>query len=256
MLGKIMKKIVMMAGLSLAVVLLAAMAAPAKAQMDVGVEVGDWFKYEVAVTEWESEEEFLWEGYMGPLTLADNETNFILYTVTDITPGDAGANVTFEVTYDWKNGTVTYADNVQNVSTANTQPFIIGANMTEGELVIAAYSFFGTDMPDRNIDETFDLENPNATRATNSLAFSIELFSSPYDYEYWWDQETGMRVYYMNHAEVSFGTPYTYTVEWRLEDSSVDGLLIPDLTGPILLLTIMSITVPVALLHRRRKRVI
>lgn len=38
----------------------------------------------------------------------------------------------------------------------------------------------------------------------------------------------------------------------ELVDSSVDGLLIPDLTGPIILLTIMTITVPIVLLRRRK----
>jgi hypothetical protein len=249
-----MKKIVVIAGLSM--LLLVAMAAPAMAQMDVGVEVGDWFKYEVAVTQWESTMEFLPPGYMGPLTLADNETNYILYNVTDITTGDGGDNVTFAITYDWKNGTVTYANSVQNVSTANTQYLIIGANMTEGDMVSDEYDLFGTLMDARYLGEPIDLVNPNATRATNVLEYSYEFFGSPYEYYILFDEATGMRVYYENHgdvAEFSTQAAYEYTVKWELVDSSVDDLLVPDLTGPLLLLTLMSITVPVALLHRRKK---
>ena len=253
-----MKKILLIAGLS--ILLVVAMAAPALAKEDVGVQVGDWFQYEAKITQWDTEMEFLPEGYLGPLTLADNQTDSIIYTVTAITPDTVGDNVTFEITYNWSNGSVTYANMVEQVATTDTNIFIIGANMTEGDMVSDAYSFMGFfDYPARYITSTQDLENPNATRETNVLEYSINMFGSDYDYVYWWDAITGMRVYYENHGvagEINEQPAYTYTVEWRLVDSSVDGLLIPDLTGPILLLTIMSITVPVALMHRRRKTVI
>jgi hypothetical protein len=253
---KIVKKITLIAGLSM--LLLVAMAAPALAKEDVGVQVGDWFKYEVKVTQYESEGPF--PPTYSPLTLADNETNSITYNVTDITLGDGGDNVTFAITYDWKNSSITYATMVENVSTADTTLMIIGANMSEGDMVSDMYSFMGMqDIPARYLNESIMLENPNATRETNVLNYSMSLFDSPYDYTFLWDKATGMRVYYENHgdvAELNVGVTqpaYIYTVVWELVDSSVDGLLIPDLTGPILLLTLMSITVPVALLHRRKK---
>jgi hypothetical protein len=256
-----MRKILLWAGLSM--LLLVAMAAPAVAQLDVGVEVGDWFKYETAVTYWESTMEFLPDGYIGPLTLAENQTNYILYEVTDITPDAAGDNVTFSITYNWKNGSETYGTTVETVSIANTGIFMIGANMTPGEMVSDEWDFLntGTIYPARYIDETIDLVNPNATRETNVCNYSIDLFGGLYDYIFFWDKITGMRVYYENRGDVpeidfGMGTPqpaYIYIVKWELVDSSVDGLLVPDLTGSLLLLAIMSITVPVALLHRRKK---
>ena len=248
------KKIVLLTLFS--VFLLSAMTVPALAQpLDVGVQVGDWFKYEAKVTEWESTMEFLPEGYIGPLTLAENETNFILYTVTDITPGDGGDNVTFSITYDWKNGSVTYGTNVQNVSTANTQIFMIGANMEEGEMVSDTWLFFGmVEYPARYINETIDFVNPNATRETNVLEYSIVLFGAPYDYIFYWDKVTGMRLYYENHGDVpaiEAQPPYVYTVKWELVDSSVEDLFIPELTGPIMLLTLIAITIPIVL-HKRK----
>jgi hypothetical protein len=254
------RKTILIAGLSM--LLLAAMAAPAMAKEDVGVAVGDWFQYEATITQWDTEMEFLPEGYLGPLTLADNQTDSIIYTVTDITPDDAGDNVTFEITYNWMNGSVTYATTVETVSTADQTIFMIGANMTEGDMVSDTFDFLNMgffDYPARYITSTSDLPNPNATREINVLGYTIDIMGSIYDYVMWWDRITGIRVYYWNHGEVGAIDPqpaYTYTVEWRLVDSSVDGLLIPDLTGPILLLTIMSITVPIALLNRRRKRAI
>ena len=101
-----MKKI--LPAILFSVFLLSAMTAPSLAQsLDVGVSVDDWFKYEAKVTQWTSDDPFLPEGYEGPLSLAENETNFILYTVTDITPVDGGNNVTFTITYNWKNGSTT-----------------------------------------------------------------------------------------------------------------------------------------------------
>jgi hypothetical protein len=249
------KKIVLLTLFS--VFLLSAMTVPALAlPLDVGVQVGDWFKYEAKVTQWESEMEFLPPDYIGPLSLAENETNFILYTVTDITPGDGGDNVTFSITYDWKNGSVTYGTSVQNVSTANTFIFMIGANMTEGEMVSDEWDFLGTGFiyPARYINETIDFENPNATRETNVLEYSIDIFGSPYDYLFYWDKVTGMRLYYENHGDVvAFGDQdaYVYTVKWELVDSSVENLIIPDLTGPIMLLTLIAITIPIVL-HKRK----
>jgi len=257
-----MKKIAVFAVLS--ILLLAAMVAPATAKLGVGVKVGDWFKYEAKVTQWVSTMVFLQDGYIGPLSLYENQTDAIWYNVTDITPGDGGDNVTFTVQYDWKNGSVTYATVVENVSTANTAIFMIGANMTQGDMVSDTFDFLNLGMfqyPARYINTTFNFTNPEATRETNNLTYTLpNLLGASYDYVIHYDRITGMRLYYWNHGnvpEIAFGDPpqpaYEYTVVWELVDSSYPGLLIPDLTGPILLLTLMLMTIPIVLLHRRRK---
>jgi hypothetical protein len=83
--GKTMKKIALISVLSL--LLLSLMIAPVMAgPTDVVINVGDWFKYEAKVTQWVSTDPFLPDGYYGPLSVADNQTNSILYTVTAITP--------------------------------------------------------------------------------------------------------------------------------------------------------------------------
>ncbi len=256
-----MKKKILL--IPLAMLLLFAIVAPALAQKElVGVQVGDWFKYEAKVTQWVSTMTFLPDGYIGPLTLADNQTNYILYTVTDITIGAEGDTVTFSITYDWKNGSVTYDTMAETISTADTMIFMIGANMTAGEMVSDTWDFLGTGWmyPARYITETIDFTNPNATRETNVLAYDIEIFEAPYEYIFYYDRATGMRVWYWNHGdvpEIDFGgeepqPAYEYTVVWELVDSSFDGLLIPDLTGPILLLMTMVITIPIVILHRRK----
>ena len=250
-----MKKIIL--AMLFSVFLLSALTVPALAQdLDVGVQVGDWFKYECKVTQWESEMEFLPEGYQGPLFLWENETNFVLYTVTDITPVDGGNTVTFTVTYDWKNGSVTEDTYEETVSTANTVIRMIGANMTEGDMVSDEWDFLGTGWmyPARYINETIDFENPDGTRETNVCEYSIEIFGSPYIYIFYWDKVTGMRLYFENWGDVvAFGAQdaYEYTVKWELVESSVETLYIPELTGPIMLLTLIAITIPIVL-HKRK----
>ena len=248
-----MKKIVFLTGFS--VLLLLAITFPALAQpLDVGVQVGDWFKYEAKVTQWESTDPFLPEGYIGPLSLADNETNYILYNVTDITPGDGGSNVTFTVTYDWKNGSVTEALYTENVSTANTQIFMIGANMTEGEMVSDTWDFFGFfTYPPRYINETILFENDDGIRETNVLDYPINIGGTPYEYTFYWDKETGMRLYYYNHGDVPaiFTAAYEYTVVWELIESSYETVYVPELTAPVMLLAFVAITVTIGTICRK-----
>ncbi len=248
-----MKKTILIVLLS--VFLLSALTVPALAQpLDVGVEVGDWFKYERKVTQWESDDPFLPEGYFGPLSLADNETNFVLYTVTDITPYDGYSNVTFTITYDWKNGSETEGELEEMVSTASTGIFLIGANMEEGDLVSDAWDFFGFfDYPPRYLNASIDREYLDETRETNVCEYHVDIMGTPYDYTFMWDKATGIRVYYENWGDVPamFTGAYEYTVIWELLDSSVEGLVIPDLTGPVMLLTLIAITIPIVL-HKRK----
>jgi hypothetical protein len=262
MLGKIMKKKILL--IPLAMLLLSAIVTPALAQKElVGIHVGDWFKYKAKVTQWVSTMTFLPDGYIGPLTLAENNTNAIWYIVTAITLGADGDNVTFTVQYDWKNGSTTYATVEETVSTADTFIFMIGANMTAGNMVSDTWDFLNLGIwmyPARYINETIDFANPNATRKTNVLKYDINILGAPYEYIFYYDKATGMRVWYWNHGnvpEIDFGTgtpqpAYEYTVVWELVDSSVGGLLIPDFTGPTMLLMTMAITIPIVILHRRK----
>ena len=248
-----MKKVVFLAGF--VVLMLLATTVPVLAQpLDVGVQVGDWFKYEAKVTQWESTDPFLPDGYIGPLSLADNQTDYILYNVTDITPGDGGSNVTFTVTYAWENGSTTEALYTENVSTANTQIFMIGANMLEGEMVSDTWDFFGFfTYPQRFINETILFENDDGVRETNVLDYPINIGGTPYEYTFYWDKETGMRLYYYNHGDVPaiFTAEYEYTVVWELVESSYETIYVPELTTPLMLLAFVGITITVGIVCRK-----
>jgi len=245
---------------TLSALLLFAMIAPVLAgPSDVVVQVGDWFKYERKVPRWESVDPFLPEGYFGPLSLADNQTNYVLYAVTDITPSGDATNVTFLVTYNWMNGSETTETMIESVSTMNTNIFMIGADMSAGQMVSDTWSFFGMfDYPQRFINETFDFVNPDGTRAINRCIYTdFDLFGSLYNYTFEWDKATGMRTYYKNEGDVgAFGesNEYIYTVEWTLIESSVSGLYIPEAFTTAVMLVILSASTISVVLHRRKRR--
>jgi hypothetical protein len=245
---------------ALSVLLLSAMIAPVLAgPTDVVVQVGDWFKYEARVTQWISDDPFLPEGYYGPLSLADNQTNYILYTVTAITPVTGATNVTFSITYNWKNGSVTTGTLEESVSTASQDIFMIGANMNAPAKVSDTFDFLGMGFfqyPERTITRTFDYANPTATRATNECNYTIDIMGSIYNYTMWWDKATGIRIYYQNYGNVGamFTAAYEYTVVYKLVDSNIAGLpYIPEMYTPIMLLLMLGASTISIVLYRRKK---
>ena len=189
--------------------------------------------------------------------MADNQTNSIVYTVTAITPVTGATNVTFLITYNWKNGSVTTSTMEESVSNANQDIFMIGADMAAPQMVSDAWLFFGFfDYPARYITRTFDFVNPKATRATNELNYTVEIFGSFYNYTMRWDKATGMRIYYENSGDVAafFTAAYTYTVVWQLVDSSIADLLyIPEMFTPIMLLLMLGASTISIVLYRRKK---
>ena len=244
-----MKKILF--ALLFSVFLFSATAFPALSQeMTVGVEVGDWFKYKAEVTQWESPDPFLPVGFYGPLNLYENETNYILYTVTDIT----GSNVNFTITYDWKNGTQTEATTTQDVSTANTQIFMIGANMEEGDLVSDNWDFFGImTYPKRFLNETIMYDYADVSRETNVCEYDLDVSGTPYTYLFHWDKETGIRVYYENWGDVPaiFTSEYEYRVKWWLIDTNI--WVVPEFpTATVMLLIFVAVTVCIDIYKRKK----
>jgi hypothetical protein len=235
MLGKIMKKLILLAGLSM--LLLCAMAVPAMADLgDVGIQVGDWFRWEPSMT-WEADEGVNPPFSASYLTWANN-TDWVEYTATSV----EDSTVNYTVVTRLSNGTEvpsTASVNVTNSYDANFGMLAISANLTEGTLVRT----WGSPL---TLNASFMLTTDNGTRETNVLDY-VSTYSG--HNVYWLDKEVGILVY----RSVSSSTAtYNYTYTLELVNSS-SGIISPDLTGPLLLLATMSITIPVALLHRRKK---
>lgn len=246
-----MKKIVLLVTLS--VLLLSATVVPVLAQYDwdVGIEVGDWFLYEPTLISWESEEVTFPPMYI-PYLQTYNESSLMNYTVTDI----AGDVITFEVTYHWKNGTQTTTTLEENMTSIDSSLTVIGANLPNGAEIRPEYSILDMwPMPARYLNESIMLETDTGPREANVLDHDSNIFDQIYHYTYYWDKETGIRVYNAENATDVLNQDYqafSYECKVELIDSST-GAVIPDLTGPIMLLTLIAITVPLVLLHRRKK---
>ena len=96
--------------------------------------------------------------------------------------------------------------------------------------------------------------NNSVTREANVLNYT----GFGIDQEYNFDVETGILVYHLTGGpEVyDFGADayVEYWARMELTDSSIGELgIVPDMTGVILLLTMMSITIPIVLLRKRKK---
>jgi len=231
--------------------LLCAMIIPAMSQITVGVQVGDWFLYKGTLVQWQQADDTVTFPPFYATYLQDwNETNWMNYTVTAV----SADMVNFSVYTSWKNGSFTTAALSDNL-TSSSDIVIIGANLTAGAL-IRGPDFLNAG--NKTLNATIPLVTTNGTRQTNVLNYSTDFMGSLYKYVYYWDQILGCTVYREYTGIVptgSMGSGYNYTGKFELINSK-SGVIIPDLTGPILLLTLMAITVPIVLLHRRKKLLI
>jgi hypothetical protein len=235
--------------------LLSAMTIPALSQYDwdIGVEVGDTFKYVGTLHLWESEEVEFPPMYLEYLQTY-NESDWLEYTVIDI---DA-ENVTFDITTHWKNGTEIVATMTDNM-TSSMSMMVIGANLTEGTEVRAAWTdpTWGIEYEARILDAPVMREYFSGPKETNVLIYDQDIFGNIFHYEYLFDKETGIQVYYQNSGIDVLNqdwNEYSYNVTLELIETNVeDWTVIPEFpTGTVMLLVFIAITVSIDL-YRRKK---
>lgn len=243
-----MKKKALLVALS--VLLLSAMAVPVLAQYSwtVGVKVGDWFLYKGTLISWSGTAPFppAYIEFLGTY----NTSDWMKYTVTAISV----PTVTFSVLTHWKNGTET-TSTVEDNMYSSSELMVIGANLPNGTEIRQAYSLLDMwDMPARYLNQPIMLATPNGTRETNVAIHQSNIFGNIFNYTYHWDKATGIQVYFRTSTENSLdqnGNTMNYDAKLELIDSS-SGVLVPDLTGPVVLLTLMASTVPIVL-HKRKR---
>jgi len=233
------------------VFLLSAMTVPALAQYDwdVGIKVGDWFKYKGTLR--------LWEGDAFPPLLLDrlqtwNASDWMEYTVTDIEE----FIVTFEVTTHWKDGTET-VDTLEEDMMNSMNPMVIGANLTEGTEIRPETEFLGYPVLAKFLNASVMREYESGSRETNVLTYTDDVLGNYYHQEYLFDKETGIRVYYQSNAtDVVDITEnrYSYIATFELIETNVENwIVIPEFpTGTVMLLIFVAITVCVGI-YRRKK---
>jgi len=227
------------------------MTVPALAQYDwdVGIKVGDWFKYKGTLR--------LWEGDAFPPLLLDrlqtwNASDWMEYTVTDIEE----FIVTFEVTTHWKDGTET-VDTLEEDMMNSMNPMVIGANLTEGTEIRPETEFLGYPVLAKFLNASVMREYESGSRETNVLTYTDDVLGNYYHQEYLFDKETGIRVYYQSNAtDVVDITEnrYSYIATFELIETNVENwIVIPEFpTGTVMLLIFVAITV-CAGIYRRKK---
>jgi len=246
-----MKKTILIVLLS--VFLLSAMTVPALSQdVTVGVSVGDTFKYVSTLVMWESDAVAFPPTYLEWLQTY-NESDWMEYAVTGI---DA-ENVTFEVTTHWTNGTETVATMEEDITSSQTM-MVIGANLEEGTEVRAAWTepTWGIEYAARILEAPVTREYESGSREANVVIYDQDIFGNIFSYEYLFDKETGIQVYYQNSAidvmDMSSNT-YSYNATLELVETNVaDWTVIPEFpTGTVMLLIFIAVTVSIDLYRRK-----
>jgi hypothetical protein len=234
--------------------LLSEMTVPALSQYDweVGVEVGDTFRYVGTIHLWGGTSSFppIYLEYLQTYY----ESDWLEYTVMDIN----AENVTFDVTTHWKNGTETVATMTDNM-TSSMSMMVIGASLTEGIEIRAEYTdpTWGIYYATRILNASVMREYESGPKETNVLIYDQNIFGNIFHYEYQWDKETGIRVYSQESTTDSldmYGDTFTYNVTLELIETNVeDWTVIPEFpTGTVMLLVFIAISVSIEL-YRRKK---
>ena len=259
------KKTVLLSTLSL--LLLVMMLIPSLSQaLTVGIQVGDWFKYEGELVSWVADpgvpippNEYATE------VLTYNTTDWFRYTVTAID----GGNVTFEVVTHWSNGTETtdpepLVDDMENSFTM----MCISTDLGPGDQVRPEYNWFDVFGFDwiwgvRTLNATVEDPYADGTRTANVLDWwHPPLFGGdPTTRQvYHWDEATGILTLYETHssgdaydAEFNLIGSYSYVTRRVLVDSSVTGLVIPEVFTTVIMFVIIGASTASIILSKRKK---
>jgi outer membrane protein assembly factor BamB len=227
---------------------------PAPYDWDVGVNVGDTFRYKGTLVLWESE-----NASFPPMASLEylqpwNESDWLEYKVTDIEE----LIVTFEVTTRWKNGTET-VDTLEENMTSTIPIAVIGANLAEGTEIRPEALLFGQPMPARCLNASIMREYESGSKETNVIIFDWNFFAAVYHFEYLFDKETGIKVYFQSSSTNAFdtsGKPFSYNCTLELIETNVEGwTVIPEFpTGTVMLLIFVAVTVSICILRKPPKR--
>jgi len=253
--NRIKVKATSLTALIVSVFVLSAMIVPALSQYDwdVGIEVGDTFKYKGTLVSWESESASFPPTPAWEYLQTYNESDWIEYKVTDIDE----LFVTFEVTTHWKNGTETVSTLEENM-TSTTPLTAIGANLTEGTEIRPESIHGGQPMPARILNASIMREYESGPKETNVMIWDWNFFDVVYHYEYLFDKETGIKVYFQSSVTDAFDASLnTFSCNCTLEliETNVESwTVIPEFpTGTVMLLIFVAVTVSICLLQKKTK---
>jgi hypothetical protein len=247
----------------LSVLLMSAMFFPSMCKgLTVGVQVGDWFKYEGTLVSYEAGPDVPFPpSQYDQDVVTFNTTDWFKYTVTAID----GATITFEVVTHWSNGTETTETLVDDMENSFTM-MCIGTNLGPGDQVRPEYDWtetlgFPWIWATRTLNATTEDPYAGGTRTANVLDWWMpplfEGMEPTTRQVYHWDKATGIQTFYetqiINGYDFTSGEDYSYDIKRVIVDSSTEGLVIPEVfTTLVLLLTLSASTVSIVF-YRRKK---
>lgn len=164
------------------------LASDVPSEIHVGVEVGDWVKYNIVVT-WASN---VPDTEPPPELIEINQTEWVKNTVLAI----SDTNITFRRVAHYKNGTETTSDDEYvDLKTGESSPIgtlmFIPSNLVEGDIICASPT------EHYSINETVVRTYMGVARETNLLNVTTVYYETPnlmtfISTNYYWDRATGV----------------------------------------------------------------
>jgi hypothetical protein len=221
----------------------------------VGVNGGDWFRWEDIEVNWSSNDPNATFPPPGQEWLAEmNDTEWSLFSIGDI----VGTNVTCQFTAHYKNGTEEIMGGWVNIDTGageNMTSMVIGANLNANDSIYTA-GYYSSWL----INETVVRTYPDGLRETNHINMTYEyswtINTTEYYYfssmQFYWDRATGMLI---EDAFESINQTGDYLTTWsavsRISESNV--WVIPEY--PLLIFPVfMTATLLAAIIYKRKIR--
>lgn len=208
----------------------------------VGVEEGDWFKYNLTLNS-NTELNFTSEDFPFSDLLVGEQVTFSIQNIS-------GTNVTGLFTITYENGTEYSQDGSIDLITGegDLRNWLISANLDAGD---SLYTIEAEEMINETVTQTYYW----GSRETNHLIYSFN-YSSEEDYSYlradmFWDRELGVVTELSFEADVQVnGTSLNATAEVVIIESNALGN-VPEFTSISLILTIVF--VPISILYLKYK---
>lgn len=239
-----------------AILLLTASVAATPNGRTVGVNVGDWFKYEEIDVTWSSNDPNASKAWYGMDLEMYNQTEWVRVEVTEV----SGTNVTIQTVSHFKNDTEEIGSGWIDVDTGdgvNATSTFISANLNEGDAIYTAGNYSNW-----FINETITREYPDSTRETNHINITI----GPYNYtmppdteiyylysmNFYWDRTTGVMV--EDRFEVVNQTgQYLTTWSMSFKITEANTWVVPEFPSFLILPLFMLATLLVTIIHRKKQ---
>jgi hypothetical protein len=113
-------------------------------------------------------------------------------------------------------------------------------------------------MPARCLNASVMRGYESGPKETNVMIWDWNFFEAVYHYEYLFDKETGIKVYFQSSGTDAFdtsGNPFSYNCTLELIETNREGwTVIPEFpTGTVMLLIFVAVTVSISILRKRPK---